>query len=76
MFLVKIIKITNNRVEKLIFPENCFGTVMTPANFSERTSSLSRFMLVLFSFPLFAEGMTAQYVCTEVQRLVISSRIC
>ena len=60
MFLVKITKITNNRVKKLIFPKNCFGTVMTPANFSERTSSLSRFMLALFGFLLFAEGMTAQ----------------
>lgn len=60
MFLVKITKITNNRVKKLIFPKNCFGTVMTPANFSERTSSLSRFMLVLFGFLLFAEDMTAQ----------------
>ena len=60
MFLVKITKITNNRVKKLIFPKNSFGTVMTPANFSERTSSLSRFMLVLFGFLLFAEGMTAQ----------------
>ena len=60
MFLVKITKITNNRVKKLIFPKNCFGTVMTPANFSERTSSLSRFILVLYGFLLFAEGMTAQ----------------
>lgn len=48
MFLVKVTKMTNNRVKKLIFPTNCFGTVMRPANLNERTRSLSRFMLVFF----------------------------